>query len=65
MMAEENGAKAIICLTVSGGTDEMLEKARVLAIQQGYISKGDTVVYTAGIPLIESPHTNMIKIQKV
>ena len=108
MMAEENGAKAIICLTVSGGTalllskfrskvpviaytqsldvikflnivwgvqgelieevggtDQMLEKARVLAMQQGYISKGDTVVYTAGIPLIESPHTNMIKIQKV
>lgn len=108
MMAEENGAKAIICLTVSGGTalllskfrskvpviaytqsldvikylnivwgvqgelieevggtDAMLERARVLAMEQGYIAEGDTVVYTAGIPLIESPHTNMIKIQKV
>ena len=107
VMAEENGAKAIICLTLSGGTalllskfrsrvpviayteslevvrflnivwgvqgelieavgdtDATLERARILALEQGYITKGDTVVYTAGIPLVDSSHTNMIKIQK-
>lgn len=46
-------------------TDTTLEMAAELAIKTGYIKKGDTVVFTAGIPLVESPHSNMIKIQKV
>ncbi len=46
-------------------TDTTLEMAAELAKKIGYINAGDTVVFTAGIPLLESPHTNMIKIQKV
>jgi pyruvate kinase len=46
-------------------TDTTLEMAAGLAIKTGYIKSGDTVVFTAGIPLLESLHTNMIKIQKV
>ena len=46
-------------------TDETLAEAAHLSVERGYIREGDIVVLTAGIPLIESPHTNMIKIQKV
>lgn len=46
-------------------TDTTLEMAAELAINTGYIKRGDTVVFTAGIPLLESPHSNMIKIQIV
>ena len=42
-------------------TDLTLTQAR----EKGYVNSGETVVFTAGIPLVESPHTNMIKIQKV
>ena len=108
MMAEENQARVMICLTHRGrtavllsrfrssvpviaftesmevvrylnivwgvqaelianveDTDTTLDKAASLAKEIGYIRSGDTVVFTAGIPLIESPHTNMIKIQTV
>jgi pyruvate kinase len=46
-------------------TDSTLDMAAKLAENLGYIKKGDTVVFTAGIPLIESPHTNMLKIVEV
>lgn len=46
-------------------TDTTLAMAATLAMEKGYIRKGDTVVFTAGIPLVESPHTNMLKIQTV
>ncbi len=108
VMAEENSARVIICLTLSGSTalllsrfrsrvpiiayaedikvlrylnivwgvqgelidevadtDATLERAVKLAKRDGYIKDGDTVVFTAGIPLVESRHTNMVKIQKV
>ena len=108
LMAEENNAAAIICLTNKGRTalllsrfrsrvpviaftekmdavrylniiwgvqgelidhvketDITLDMAAKLAKEIGYINTGDTVVFTAGIPLLESPHTNMIKIQKI
>ncbi len=108
LMAEENNAAAIICLTNKGRTalllsrfrsrvpviaftekmdavrylniiwgvqgelidhvketDITLDMAAKLAKEIGYINPGDTVVFTAGIPLLESPHTNMIKIQKI
>ena len=108
LLAEENNAAAIICLTNRGrtarllsrfrpsvpiiaftermdairylnivwgvqgelikdvkDTDTTLDMAAKLAKDIGYIKSGDTVVFTAGIPLIESPHTNMLKIFKV
>jgi len=108
LMAEENNAAAIICLTNKGrtalllsrfrpsvpviaftekmdavrylnivwgvqgelidnvkDTDTTLDMAAKLAEDMGYISRGDTVVFTAGIPLLESPHTNMLKIIEV
>ena len=48
-----------------GDTDYTLHKAASLAINLGYIKKGDTVVYTTGIPLVESKFTNMLKIDTV
>ncbi len=108
IMAEENDASAIICLTRSGrtaaklsrfrsrvpvlafteqmetirylnifwgvqaelidsvkDTDYTLHKAADLAMKLGYIKKGDTVVFTAGIPLVESLYTNMLKVDRV
>ena len=108
LMAEENDAAAIICLTRSGrtatklsrfrsrvpviaftekletlrylnifwgvqaelidsvkDTDYTLHKAAGLAMDLGYIKKGDTVVFTAGIPLVESLFTNMLKVDIV
>ncbi len=108
LMAEENNAAAIICLTNKGrtalllsrfrpsvpviaftekmdairylnivwgvqgelidnvkDTDTTLDMAAKLAESMEYIKKGDTIVFTAGIPLLESAHTNMLKIIEV
>ena len=46
-------------------TDSTLEKAAVLARKLGYADAGDTVVFTAGIPLTGSAETNMLKIERV
>ncbi|MCG8451692.1 MAG: pyruvate kinase [Spirochaetales bacterium] len=46
-------------------TDEAFENAVRDAKNKGYVQEGDTVVFTAGIPLKESPHSNMLKIHRV
>ncbi len=48
-----------------GETDETLRRARERAVSLGYIKPGDKVVYTTGIPLLQSRHANMVKIDKV
>ena len=48
-----------------GETDATLRKARNLAVELGYVRRGDQVVYVTGIPLIESTNTNMIKIEMI
>ena len=46
-------------------TDFTLKKTRDLALKLGYVKHGDSVIYIAGIPLIESSQTNMIKMEKI
>ncbi len=46
-------------------TDELLEAAVSEAYEKGYVSYGDLVVITAGIPLGISGTTNMLKVQIV
>lgn len=46
-------------------TDEMFESAIRNATQTGYISKGDTVVLSAGLPIMQAGTTNLVKVQKV
>ncbi len=48
-----------------GETDATIQKARKQALDLGFVSRGDKVVYVAGIPLIESPSTNMLKIETI
>ena len=45
-----------------GETDSTLKHAKKVALELGYISTGDKVVYTAGIPLLKSRTANMVKI---
>ncbi len=46
-------------------TDEMFEASTRLALENGHIASGDTVVLSAGIPLGESGRTNLLQIQQV
>ena len=48
-----------------GETDETLNKARRTALSLGYVSRGDTVIYVTGIPLVESSQANMIKLEEL
>lgn len=46
-------------------TDEMFDSAIQTALQTGYVSPGDTVVFSAGLPLGQAGTTNLIQIQQV
>lgn len=46
-------------------TDEMFESAIRNATQTGYIGQGDTVVLSAGVPIMQAGTTNLVKVQKV
>jgi len=52
-------------ITDVSDTDSTLQRALILAKERGYVKNGDTIIFTTGIPLLESKTTNMIKIQKV
>jgi pyruvate kinase len=41
--------------------DEMLERVKALAVNEGYLGKGDRLVITAGTPLGTVGATNLIK----
>lgn len=45
-----------------GDTDTTLQLAKKAALALGYLSPGDKVVYTTGIPLLKSKAANMVKI---
>ncbi|WP_407308891.1 pyruvate kinase [Desulfosporosinus sp. SB140] len=47
----------------SSGTDQMLSVAVNTALNRNYISSGDVVVITAGVPIGKVGSTNMIKVQ--
>jgi pyruvate kinase len=46
-------------------TDTTLARSKELAIERGYVKKGDVVVFVAGIPLFISNVVNMIKVEKI
>ncbi|MGG6309404.1 pyruvate kinase [Paenibacillus macerans] len=46
-------------------TDEMFASAVQSALKSGYVQDGDTVVFSAGLPLGQAGTTNLIQIQQV
>ncbi|MBG9979832.1 pyruvate kinase [Facklamia sp. DSM 111018] len=50
---------------VPTSTDEMLDSASQMAVQQGFANEGDLILITAGVPVGESGTTNIMKIQLI
>ncbi|MBD3948666.1 pyruvate kinase [Tuanshanicoccus lijuaniae] len=48
-----------------GSTDHMIDLATELVQEKGYVSEGDLVIITAGVPVGESGTTNLMKIQVI
>lgn len=46
-------------------TDELIDRAIVAALQNGYVEQGDSIVLTAGIPLGVSGSSNLIKVHVI
>jgi pyruvate kinase len=46
-------------------TDDMIEKAAEAALKTKKVAPGDTIVITAGLPLLSSGTTNMIRVKKL
>ena len=46
-------------------TDSTLKRAKELALKLGYIKTGDSVIFVAGIPLLESNKVNMMKVEVI
>ena len=58
------GVKAELIDNMSD-TDSTLKRAKDLAVKLGYLNKGDSVIFVAGIPLLESNRVNMMKVEVV
>jgi pyruvate kinase len=48
-----------------GETDATIARVDQMLVEMGYLSPGDHVVITAGIPLMSRNSTNMIKVEKI
>ena len=46
-------------------TDELIEKSVAIALQQGYVEKGDLVVIAAGVPMGIPGSTNLMKVHLI
>lgn len=46
-------------------TTEMIKSAERLLVKKGFVKKGDTFVFTAGVPVGIAGTTNLIKVQEV
>ncbi|MFQ5800003.1 MAG: pyruvate kinase, partial [Bacteroidota bacterium] len=58
------GVRSIIVEKMSD-FDSSLKLVQEKLLEAGYVQKGDCIVVTAGIPLMEKGATNMVKVQKV
>ncbi len=58
------GVIPIMC-QVKDNTDALFDHAVEVSLENGAVSKGDTVVITAGIPLGISGTTNMLKVHEI
>ncbi|MBU3179669.1 pyruvate kinase [Clostridium psychrophilum] len=54
-----------ICTQKAKSTDELIEKSTDIALESGYVEKGDLVVIAAGIPVNYVGSTNMMKVHIV
>jgi pyruvate kinase len=59
------GVRGLIVEDLKRDTDVAFRKIQADLLKQGYVSKGDTVVMMAGIPLFEGHPTNTIKVDTV
>lgn len=48
-----------------GSTDEMLDSATQMAVEEGFAKEGDLILITAGVPVGQSGTTNIMKIQLI
>lgn len=46
-------------------TDELIEKSVAIALEEGYVEKGDMVVIAAGVPMGIPGSTNLMKVHEV
>lgn len=54
-----------IVINEASETDELIERAIVGALEEGYVEEGDLTVVTAGIPLGVSGSSNLIKVHVI
>ena len=59
------GVRGIIIPDFVGDTDSAFKKINEELKRCGYVEKGDLVVYTAGIPLLQKGSTNSIKVDRI
>jgi pyruvate kinase len=46
-------------------TDDTIEHIKKLLVGRGYFSKGNTIVFTIGRPLVARSRTNMLSIESL
>ena len=54
-----------VVMPAGNNTDEMIAHAAKVAEENGLVSKGDVVVFTAGVPVGVAGSTNMIKVHTI
>ncbi len=59
------GIRGLIVEDLKKDTDATFKKIQEQLLQEGYITKGETIVMLAGIPLFEGHPTNTIKVDRV
>jgi len=59
------GIRGLIVEDLKRDTDVAFRKIREDLLREGYVSKGETVVMVAGLPLFEGHPTNTIKVETV
>lgn len=59
------GVRGIIVPGLDVDSDTAFKRIRDELLKEGYVEKGDYVVFTAGIPLMAKGKTNTIKVERV
>ena len=59
------GVKAFYYNNESASTDQTIEEVNKLALERGYVSKGDNVVNLVSTPLVEKGNVNTLKITEL
>jgi len=59
------GVRALIVPGFESDADTAFQRIQDELLKQGYVQKGDYVVFTAGIPLMSKGTTNTIKVERI